>query len=537
MSTAIKQLQKDFLYLQKNPIVGANAQPFDDKDLFKWYGIIVGAEGSPFEGVPIRFVMEFPQDYPNSPPKAFFDTYIAYHGGASYYVEGRLSVCLNIFGNFGHVHTEWKNQSGGWSPSYSVATILITMQGLMMSFSYNKENKSWHSEMLSTRKEDIERTINEAMKFKCKITGHDGSDSTKWFPQVLLSQDDLVEKMKSLGIDSKEQKYDLMKDFYICYVTKTSAREGAVLGYGVHVENQRNGALSSPCEYLSLDAFNSGTRNGSTNKPFEYWLPILIDSAMWPKTKPLFMKSIGEIGTGINYKKDPASTIVKVCSSIMNQLVVEVMNNKNNLTANDKFVNGYFALYRLMKQYAKDDPKIIQYVNHELQQFITNPNKRSKKDVPNLGELLIYLTISDKFIWNDVSKQFQEECDARNFFWYAVGNYNNPPKCPELLSPSVVNLRAEKVFDATPTSRNIVMFQVQFSRMASQLTLEVMDSNFGLAPEKVRDDIKGAYNKITGIKSWDEYFTWLEMPLVNSLDRSKQLVNAITISKKNGYHK
>lgn len=536
MNNAVKQLQKDLAYLEKNPIVGANAQPFDD-NLFKWYGIIVGAEGSPFEGVPIRFIMEFPQDYPNSPPKAFFDTYIAYSGGASYYVEGRLSVCLNIFGNFGHVHTEWKNQSEGWTPSYSVATILITMQGLMMSFSHDEKTKTWHSDMLSTRKEDIERTINEAKKFKCTITNHDGSDAKKWFPQVLLSQEELVEKMKSMNIDPAEQIYDFMRDFYLCYVTKTSVKDSATLGYGIHVENQKNGALSSPCEYISSEAFKSGTRNSSTNKPFEYWMPILIDSSMWPNVKPLFMASIQEIGNGINFKRQPHVTIVKVCSSIMNQLVVEVMNNQNNLTANDKFINGYFTLYRLMKQYAKDDPKIVQFVDQELNQFINNPQKRSKKDVANLGELLIYLTISEKFIWNDISKQFQEECDARNFFWYAVGNYNCRPKFPELANPSNLNGRAEKVFDATVISRNLVMFQVQFSRMAKQLTLEIMDSNMGLAPEKIRDDLKGAYKQITNVKSWDEYFTFLEMPLVNSTDRSKQLIVAVEVSKRNGYHK
>lgn len=525
MNSAARQLQKDLLYLQKNPIVGANAQPFND-DLFKWYGIIVGAEGSPFEGVPIRFVMEFPHDYPNSPPSAFFDTFIAYHGGASYYVNGRLSVCLNIFGNFGHVHTEWKNQNSGWSPSYSVSTILITMQGLMMSF--NKKNGVWSSEMLSTRLEDITKTINESINFKCLTTGHDGSDNTKWFPQVVLSQNELK--------NDNVTQYDIMNDFYLCYVTKTSVKDGAVLGYGVHVENSKIGALSSPCEYLSMEAYNSGTRNGSTNKPFEFWLPILIKNDTWPIIKPMLLNSIKQIGNAIGYVKEPHMTLIKICSSIMNQLVVEVMNNKNNLTANDKFINGYFDLYKLMTKYAEDDNKITQFANNELNKFIGNKQNRSKKSIANLGELLIYLTISNKFKWEDLSIPFQEECDARNFFWYAIGNYNNRPKCPELAKVICVD-RDKKVFEHTEISRNLVMFQVQFSRLASKLTLEIMDSNNGLAPNDVNNDIKNAYGKITGTKNWNDYFKWLNMPLCTPEERSKSLLNAMEISKVSGYHK
>lgn len=536
MSAAVKQLQKDLAYLQKNPIVGANAEPFGD-NIFKWYGIVVGSETSPFPGVPVRFIMEFPEDYPNSPPKAFFDTYFAYQGGAVYMVEGRLAVCLNIFGNFGHVHTEWKNQSEGWTPAYTVSTILITMQGLLMSFSHDAASNTWYSEMLSTCKEDIQKTIKEATNFKCPITGHDGSDSSKWFPQVILSQDDLVQRMKDFGISPEDQKYNPMRDFYVCYVTKNTASEGALLGYGIHVENPKTGALSSPCEYLSQEAFNTGTRNSSTNKPFEFWMPIMTSSESWNSVKALFVKSVQEIAKGIGYNQKLPLQIVKVCASLMNTLVVEVMNNKNNLTANDKFIHGYFALYRLMKQFGADDSEIVKFCDEQLYRFVSDSTKRSKKDMPNLGELLIYLTVASKITWNDLAIPFQEECDARNFFWYACGTRFQPAQFQELKNPKVVDGRAEKVFSATVVSRNLVCFQVQFSRMATQMTLESMNSNFGLAPDMVLADLKGAYQKITAITSWDGYFDWLGMPRVNSADRSKQLVTAVEVSRKNGYHK
>ena len=532
---ACKQLQKDLLELERNPIVGANACPIDD-NLMKWYGIIVGCEGSPFEGIPIRFLMEFPEDYPNSPPKAFFDTFIAYYGGASHYVNGKLAVCLNIFGNFRHVHDEWKNLvAEGWSSAYSVSTILITMQGLMMSFTSQGPNQ-WHSDLLSTRKEDIERTIKEAKAYKCSLTQHDGSDPNQWFPKVLLSQNQLVEQMKKLGISNTPSTYDPLKDFYVCYVSKTNVLDGAILGYGIHVENPKNGTLSSTCEYISLDAFKSGTRNSSTNKPFEFWMPILINENNWNQVKPLFMETVIQIAQVIGFEKQSIEIkIVKVCASIMNQLVVEVMNNKNNLTANDKFINGYFSLYRMMNRYCQDDLAISAFVDQELHSFIKG--KRSKKFISNLGELLIYLTISKKFTWKDINTMFQEECDARNFMWYAIGNYNNPAKCPELKNSSIVEGRASKVFTATIISRNLVAFQVKFASMAKILSLEIMDSNCGLAPTSMRDDLKNAYNIITKFENWNDYFSYLEIPNITDSERNKQLIRIIQISKTNGYHK
>jgi len=335
----------------------------------------------------------------------------------------------------------------------------------------------------------------------------------------------------------EEQKYDVLRDFYICYVTKTSFKEGAFLGYGIHVENPQNGALSSPCEYMTLEAFNSGTRRSSTNQAFEFWLPILVKTDLWKdKVKAYFLHRVRLIAEGIKYNSTPHSTILKVCSSLMNQLVVEVMNNQGNVTANDKFINGYFSLYLLMKQYGKDDANLVKLADDQLGLFIGSAQRRSKKDFPNLGELLIYLTVSQKYAWKDIAFAFQQECDARNFFWYAIGNQRTPPKYPDLKNPSAQG-RPAKVFTATQVSRNLVMFQVRFSRLAQSLTLEAMDANFGLASPESRDQLKGAYVQITKAANWGDYFTWLEMPVPDDATRSKQLVDALNLSKSHGYHK
>ena len=137
---------------------------------------------------------------------------------------------------------------------------------------------------------------------------------------------------------------------------KTSYYEDNKIGYGINIDNPRIGMLSSPCEYLTLDAFNKGVRKSSTNKQFDYWLPILIKSDDWKNIHEEFINRINKICQIISLDKaDLHAKVFKICSSIMNTLVVEIMNNKNNISMNDKFIDGYFAIYRLLKMFSVNE--------------------------------------------------------------------------------------------------------------------------------------------------------------------------------------
>lgn len=281
------------------------------------------------------------------------------------------------------------------------------------------------------------------------------------------------------------------------------------MGFGIHVENARIGMLSSPCEYLSKESFDAGSRQSTFKKPFEYWLPIIVESHDWTTVKPLFTKIVGDIAKALSFTNSHHLNVIKVCSSIMNSLVVEIMNAKNNVTANDKFINGYFAIYRLLKQYSSEHVQCLEYVDSQLRDFTTSIGNRNKSKVANLGELLIFLTISDRCNWNTIFQVFLEESDARNVFWYAVGNYNNPARFPDLVNTSVTACRVTNVFTATETSRKLIMYQVEFSRVAKTFTLEAMESNFGLTPKLLKDRLKTMYAEIDAIADWNGYFRWL----------------------------
>lgn len=525
---AVKRLQQDLKRLQVEPLVGAMAQPANDKDIMVWHGIVVGTAGSSLAGIPIRFCLEFPNDYPNSPPNGFFETDIFYKNGMQVRdAKGRIAVCLSIFGNFAHYHTEWKDSTEGWSPAYTVSTILISLQGLVM------------ANMFSDRPSDVERMISSAMKFQCPETGHDGSDQTKWFPQVITDPAvaaAIVEKYREENPSANTP----LETFYICYANGQLNASNASIGYGVHIENRNNGILWSPCEYLSQESFSDGkVRKSSTNKAFEYWLPLLVKSEDWkgPKNiKKQLLLAVNDICSEIKFQKEDHQKVFKVCSSLMNSLVVEIMKNKENATANDKFINGYFSIYRLLQQYAQDHQELVDYCDEALTTFKEDSKSRAKSTVPNLGEFLMNLTISSKFTWKDICHVFMAECEARNVFWYGVGTATNRAPHRELIDPAYKGDRVKKVFNATAVSRNLVMFQIKFANVTKFLDLNELDSNFGLAPEILTAELKNLYGQVVAVKDWNEFYDFVEMPRVDDAQREMELIEAVKLSASQGYH-
>jgi len=135
-----KRLLTDLKRLEEEPIPLASASPCSESDLTLWNGVI-GAELDVTHfgriTVPLHFLIDFPSDYPNSAPNIGFSFQFRYQGGAEYVMpDGRLKgkkvICLDILGNFGGVHTEWKTEVGsGWSPAYTVTTLLIQLQSVL----------------------------------------------------------------------------------------------------------------------------------------------------------------------------------------------------------------------------------------------------------------------------------------------------------------------------------------------------------------------------------------------------------------------
>merc|ERR1711988_260859 len=89
--------------------------------------------------VPLHFLIDFPANYPQNAPNIGFSFEFQYRGGAEYIMpDGRLKgkkvICLDVLGNFQGIHSELKDTVGsGWSPAYTVTTLLVQLQSVLCS--------------------------------------------------------------------------------------------------------------------------------------------------------------------------------------------------------------------------------------------------------------------------------------------------------------------------------------------------------------------------------------------------------------------
>ena len=93
--TPEEKIREEWDLLKKTGLltqIGCTAGPQKTKGIynfFKWNALITGPKNSPYKGYMFKFEIEFPSDYPNSPPKVTCKTPI-YHMNIS--VNGDVCV-------------------------------------------------------------------------------------------------------------------------------------------------------------------------------------------------------------------------------------------------------------------------------------------------------------------------------------------------------------------------------------------------------------------------------------------------------------
>jgi ubiquitin-protein ligase len=93
----------------------------DETDITKGTAMIRGPPDTPYEACLLTFAIQFPSDYPFSPPKVSFltsDGKTRFH--PNLYVEGK--VCLSILGTF---------SGPSWSGTQSLCSILLSILALL----------------------------------------------------------------------------------------------------------------------------------------------------------------------------------------------------------------------------------------------------------------------------------------------------------------------------------------------------------------------------------------------------------------------
>ena len=124
---SLKPIQRNKLDLAKNPIDLVSVGLDDDSDIYNWEILIMGPDGTLYEGGFFKARLVFPKDFPNMPPTMTFTSEM-WHPNV--YEDGR--VCISILHPPGE--DEFNQQESAeerWRPILGVEQILISVISML----------------------------------------------------------------------------------------------------------------------------------------------------------------------------------------------------------------------------------------------------------------------------------------------------------------------------------------------------------------------------------------------------------------------
>jgi len=544
LPAARRRLLADLKRLQEEPIPLASAAPCSDADLSLWNGVI-GCEMEVTHiglvTVPLHFLIDFPSDYPSSAPSIGFSFDFDYRSGASYIqdsgrLKGKKVICLDVLGNFGHVHTEWKREVGsGWSPAYTVSTLLVQLQSVLCDL----------GERQAQRERDL--TYQTAVRF-CERNpeamleildeddirqSHKRRNREQRLVAICRGDEQLAERARkfarttgvSARLEHMEMLLELLSDVAstaagcssqegadsepscaaepavdtnICCWSTGKLYTQALLGVGLSRE-KRN--LATAAELLSKEAFDGGLRQNTNKSGFEFFLPVWINEAHaagrkeWRDT---LMQSCRAIGSKVYEASDDDAAILEVFPRLVNQMVVEMMKPEAGKSEAIALFEALCNFWRTFRWLVDTRPTLREKSARALTNFVADERNRHKDRCPDLGALLVQWTVLQGYPSCPELQAFVDAYSDENSLRWVMWWQRSGTR-PE----------GGAVFEATKVSREILMFQMMVVDVVigdPAQTVKDMEASNCKLPVRLEELQTRWRERKQSIRDWGAYF-------------------------------
>ncbi|TFK74855.1 hypothetical protein BDN72DRAFT_759143 [Pluteus cervinus] len=366
-----------------------------------------------------------------------------------------------------------------------------------------------------------------------------------------------------------------------CFFLRTPLHE-CILGIGVQFDAGPR-TFSSDFDWISETAFDvHGIRKSIQKREFNYFLPLAFSQAHFARAVPQIWTRLVEMDRAVrqataalnarsrhngNRTVAPPTQMhqtVGVIYRMMNNIVVSLMKSCDDaleggrngssaqlLFASEKAVIAYCHLFHLLICLSRKDPRILKDATARLQLFNQDAKYRTKDHNPDLGELIVLVTLAialplgthdqKQLTWDTINGPFLQETIVRNARWVL----KDQPDL-EILEPTPSDYRLHWTFERSKTSLRLMMFQITFLDMfintyasGTGLGLARLDDNYGFAekelPERMVKEIKAIYE----VGTWPKFFQRVRYARGVSLGKerfSQMLRDAIVLSGQRGYH-
>ncbi|KAG6860390.1 hypothetical protein C0995_011775 [Termitomyces sp. Mi166 len=368
-------------------------------------------------------------------------------------------------------------------------------------------------------------------------------------------------------------RYVLLERELRCFFLRNPLRS-SMLGIGVAL-NRDTGRLSSDFDWLSWEAFDTyQVRTSIQKRDFEFFLPLAFNRDHFDRVKnriwnhlEILHKATSEIrrkGRPRPFRTPRNSyDTVEVVYKLMNNIVVLLMKACNDvlespptpsteptaaitlLHASEKAVTAYGHLYHLLLCLSRTTPGILEDAVARLQRFLHSPQFRLKVHVPDLGELIVLITLvlalppekRGRLSWASLNGPVLEEATVRNAKWLLE---KHPTL--EVMEAGPSPYRLHTTFMAHKTGLRLMMFQIAFLDIFVKIYAgnpSQLDDNYGFPepsiPARMVEEVKAIYK----VDTWPAFFRRVQYRNGMALDEgalSRMLRNTILTSARRNYH-
>eukprot|EP01130_Rhizamoeba_saxonica_P017243 TRINITY_DN8280_c0_g1_i1.p1 TRINITY_DN8280_c0_g1~~TRINITY_DN8280_c0_g1_i1.p1 ORF type:complete len:1047 (-),score=246.98 TRINITY_DN8280_c0_g1_i1:59-3199(-) len=400
-------------------------------------------------------------------------------------------------------------------------SIAIRLRQFLHEHKYQKSGSS-RSNIRNTYQTPQQRAA--LFRFLKGVDGNNESKANVPIEEVGLS-DEIIEKR-------------LQMEEEVCFISFDNWRE-CQLGIGllVHPRTSRERyrklmpVATLVEDYISSESYNGGVRVNlvkaeldnidrenddeeehmvlpSTSRGrINAWIPIYINETNWKSAKFWATSAISIIATQFNDLFQPIYAL-KVCSKLMIQSVVKF--TLFDEVASEKAVQMYCDIHRVFLAMADEYPEIKTTAEEALSTFIENPKSRLRATTPDLGDLIQYLTITDKYSWEDIKEPYIIEAVRRNALHIGHVNINT-------IEGEVDGILS--FWEEATNGGRVTMFNVLFNKIVAspegktiQDIKDTYDIRWGRITNQQMSAIKQGFDQILQISHLPEIFAYFGLP-------------------------
>ncbi|KAM7184603.1 SUMO-conjugating enzyme ubc9 [Rhypophila sp. PSN 637] len=481
-----KRLLQDIAELQTNPYPNITLH-VDDGDITTACLVL-----TPQDWRPLHLTVEFPtgqpgQLYPLKPPRVRMDSAIRHPNVYGSY------ICASIL-----------NTTEGYTPAYTLKAIAIQLLSFFGSGSVEQEYGG--IVQLARFRDESSYMCDDFKCSKCSF-GHQtyqielapspaakssndllASSNTTIRPDrffiSLLPNEILLQIIDNLDFEdltnftrSWSRMSQLVTNSNVirkrelrCFLLKESFL-GQKLGIGIHIGgNGRYREVQSEFDLLSQQAYKSHCiRRSVQGLHFEHWLPLPISHGHWRRVNADTYSALALLSK-VTRIGDNALVIFAFMNNIIaklnSDLEIRGSSKSTLLHASDKAIESYFHLFHLLLCLATgpDGEKIVSYANSLIKTFMAG--NTDKAFVPNLGNLLVALLISDIEPNEPLMRAIVKEAITRNVVWVLDTRGAGMAELAYLETDQVSRYRLKKTYQGSRVSYRILMFSELFRRTA-----------------------------------------------------------------------